>query len=88
MAALQPLSGGRDNWALDFKSPPSWIGKGTRTTLAASGIGARTKRPAEVKPRVDDLLEVIQMTGFRRSYPSQLSAGMKHRTALARAADA
>ena len=33
----------------------------------------------------EEMLELIQMTEFRHHYPPQLSGGMKHRTALARA---
>lgn len=35
--------------------------------------------------RVDELLELTQMTPWRRHYPRQLSGGQKQRTALARA---
>lgn len=38
-----------------------------------------------LRARVDELLEIVQMSDFRDSYPAKLSGGMKHRTALARA---
>jgi len=50
-----------------------------------SELGIQNGVPSELKRRLDDMLNIIQMTDFRRHYPSQLSAGMKHRTALARA---
>jgi sulfate/thiosulfate transport system ATP-binding protein len=40
---------------------------------------------ARIKNRVDELLELIQLTGFSDRYPSQLSGGQRQRVALARA---
>ena len=34
--------------------------------------------------RIEELIEVVGLTGFAKSYPSQLSGGMKKRTVLAR----
>ena len=48
-------------------------------------LGIQDGALSELKLRVDGMLNLIQMTNFRRHYPPQLSAGMKHRTALARA---
>lgn len=38
-----------------------------------------------IKARVEELLELIQMTGLGNRYPSQLSGGQRQRVALARA---
>jgi len=44
------------------------------------------KRPkAEIKERVDNLLEVVGLAGFQTRYPNQLSGGQRQRMALARA---
>jgi sulfate/thiosulfate transport system ATP-binding protein len=44
------------------------------------------KRPkAEIKDRVDHLLEVVGLAGFHTRYPNQLSGGQRQRMALARA---
>jgi spermidine/putrescine transport system ATP-binding protein len=40
---------------------------------------------AEVKRRVDELLEVVRLTDFAKRKPSQLSGGQQQRVALARA---
>ncbi|MBN2331028.1 MAG: ATP-binding cassette domain-containing protein [Candidatus Aenigmarchaeota archaeon] len=48
-------------------------------------LGIQDGALSELKLRIDDMLNLIRMTNFRRHYPPQLSAGMKHRTALARA---
>jgi sulfate transport system ATP-binding protein len=39
----------------------------------------------EIRARVDELLELVQLTGFADRYPSQLSGGQRQRVALARA---
>lgn len=55
----------------------------------AYGLQARRRaeRPgtAEIKRRVDDLLDLIRLSGFGDRYPSQLSGGQRQRVALARA---
>ncbi|MBW8887743.1 MAG: sulfate/molybdate ABC transporter ATP-binding protein [Fibrobacteres bacterium] len=44
------------------------------------------KRPkAEIERRVDELLDLIQLRGIGKRFPSQLSGGQKQRVALARA---
>jgi sulfate transport system ATP-binding protein len=44
------------------------------------------KRPkAEIAARVDELLEVVGLSGYQERYPSQLSGGQRQRMALARA---
>jgi sulfate transport system ATP-binding protein len=44
------------------------------------------KRPrAQTRARVDELLELVHLTGFAHRYPAQLSGGQRQRMALARA---
>src|ERR671936_602715 len=44
------------------------------------------RRPrAEIRRRVDELLELVQLPGLADRYPSQLSGGQRQRMALARA---
>jgi sulfate/thiosulfate transport system ATP-binding protein len=44
------------------------------------------KRPKrEIRERVDELLELVQLQGFADRYPSKLSGGQRQRLALARA---
>lgn len=48
--------------------------------------GPVRKRPkAEIKAKVDNLLEVVGLSGFQSRYPNQLSGGQRQRMALARA---
>lgn len=40
---------------------------------------------AEIKERVLEMMEMVQLSGFEKRYPSQLSGGQKQRVAIARA---
>ncbi|MDZ4267562.1 MAG: TOBE-like domain-containing protein [Mycobacterium sp.] len=51
----------------------------------AFGLKIRKKSKAEIKSKVDDLLEVVGLAGFQSRYPNQLSGGQRQRMALARA---
>jgi sulfate transport system ATP-binding protein len=51
----------------------------------AFGMEIRKTPPAKVKARVEELLELIQLTGMGDRYPAQLSGGQRQRVALARA---
>jgi len=49
------------------------------------GLKIRKRPKAEIKNKVDNLLEVVGLTGFQHRYPNQLSGGQRQRMALARA---
>ncbi|MGZ4338767.1 MAG: sulfate/molybdate ABC transporter ATP-binding protein [Gaiellaceae bacterium] len=51
----------------------------------AFGLKIRRQSKAEIRARVDDLLELVQLQGFGHRYPAQLSGGQRQRMALARA---
>lgn len=53
----------------------------------AFGLEVRRPRPPkeEIKARVDELLELIQLYGYADRFPTQLSGGQRQRVALARA---
>lgn len=51
----------------------------------AFGLKIRKRPKAEVKEKVDNLLEVVGLSGFQNRYPNQLSGGQRQRMALARA---
>ena len=51
----------------------------------AFGLKIRKRSRAEITQRVDELLELVQLSGFGDRYPAQLSGGQRQRMALARA---
>jgi sulfate transport system ATP-binding protein len=51
----------------------------------AFGLQVRKRPKAEIRTRVDELLELVQLQGFGDRYPAQLSGGQRQRMALARA---
>ena len=51
----------------------------------AFGLDIRKRPKDEIRKRVDDLLELVQLSGFADRYPAQLSGGQRQRMALARA---
>ncbi|HYB37691.1 MAG TPA: TOBE-like domain-containing protein [Mycobacterium sp.] len=51
----------------------------------AFGLKIRKRPKAEIKDKIDHLLEVVGLSGFQSRYPNQLSGGQRQRMALARA---
>jgi len=51
----------------------------------AFGLSIRRRPKSEIRARVAELLELVQLTGLGGRYPAQLSGGQRQRMALARA---
>jgi sulfate/thiosulfate transport system ATP-binding protein len=51
----------------------------------AFGLRVQRRPKAEIRRRVDELLELVQLPGLADRYPAQLSGGQRQRMALARA---
>jgi sulfate transport system ATP-binding protein len=51
----------------------------------AFGLTVRRRPRAEIRQRVHELLELVQLEGLAKRYPAQLSGGQRQRMALARA---
>ena len=51
----------------------------------AFGLTIRKRPKDEIRARVDELLELVQLQQFAHRYPAQLSGGQRQRMALARA---
>ena len=50
----------------------------------AFGLKVRGRAKAEIADRLDEILDVVQLTRFRDRFPAQLSGGQMQRVALAR----
>jgi sulfate transport system ATP-binding protein len=51
----------------------------------AFGLKIRHRSRAEIRTRVSELLELVQLVGLAKRYPAQLSGGQRQRMGLARA---
>jgi sulfate transport system ATP-binding protein len=51
----------------------------------AFGLTIRRRPRSEIRQRVTELLELVQLTGLAKRYPAQLSGGQRQRMGLARA---
>lgn len=51
----------------------------------AYGLKMKKVPKAEIRERVTEMMEMVQLSGFEKRYPSQLSGGQKQRVAIARA---
>lgn len=64
----------------DNLMPWRTVAENVRLPLELSGINGR-----EAQHRVQEMIDLVGLTGFDQSYPRQLSGGMAQRVALARA---
>ncbi len=51
----------------------------------AFGLRVRKQKETELKERVYELLSLIQLRGYEKRFPSQLSGGQRQKVAVARA---
>ncbi len=51
----------------------------------AYGLKMKKVKKPEIKERVTEMLDLVQLGGFEKRYPAQLSGGQKQRVAIARA---
>jgi sulfate/thiosulfate transport system ATP-binding protein len=51
----------------------------------AFGLAIRKRPKSEIRQRVGELLDLVQLSGLAKRYPAQLSGGQRQRMALARA---
>ena len=51
----------------------------------AYGLKVKKVKKAEIQERVEEMLAMVQLSGYEKRFPSQLSGGQKQRVAIARA---
>ncbi len=51
----------------------------------AYGLKMKKVKKVDIKERVEEMLQLVQLNGFEKRFPSQLSGGQKQRVAIARA---
>jgi iron(III) transport system ATP-binding protein len=72
------------NMSMIFQSYAIWPNM-TVAENVSFGLEVRKRPRAEVRQRVDQILEVVRMQHLRDRYPQELSGGQQQRVALARA---
>lgn len=80
----EPADPKKHNLAFVFQEPSAFPWLTVEENLA---FGLKVKRlpEAEIKQRVDNMLELLGLTKFRNSYPSQLSVSSEQRIIIGRA---
>ncbi|MDX2155475.1 MAG: ABC transporter ATP-binding protein [Hyphomicrobiaceae bacterium] len=74
----------RRNMSMIFQSYAIWPNMTVEQNVGF-GLELRKLSSAEIKKRVGEILEVVQMGHLGRRYPAELSGGQQQRVALARA---
>ncbi|HEX5816583.1 MAG TPA: ABC transporter ATP-binding protein [Methylomirabilota bacterium] len=74
----------RRNMSMIFQSYAIWPNM-TVAENVAFGLEVRKRPRAEIRRRVDQILDVVRMQHLRDRYPQELSGGQQQRVALARA---
>lgn len=80
----EPADPKRHNISFVFQEPSTlpWLDVWDNI---ATGLRIKKRPPAEVRSKVDDIIDVVGLRGFERYYPHQISGGMKQRVSIARA---
>lgn len=79
-----PVSGPPEGVAMVFQHFGLFPWKSVAANVAY-GLTVRGMSKKEAAPRVRELIELVGLEGFEKSYPYQLSGGMQQRAGLARA---
>jgi NitT/TauT family transport system ATP-binding protein len=80
----QPVDPKRDRISFVFQEPSTlpWLNVWDNV---ATGLRIKKVAPAEIRRKVDEIIEIVGLRGYETYYPHQISGGMKQRVAIARA---
>jgi NitT/TauT family transport system ATP-binding protein len=80
----EPADPKRHNISFVFQEPSTlpWLNVWDNI---ATGLRIKKRPAAEVRRKVDDIINVVGLRGFEKYYPHQISGGMKQRVSIARA---
>jgi NitT/TauT family transport system ATP-binding protein len=67
-----------------FQEPSTFPWLNVRDNIA-TGLRIKGARKADIDAKVNEIVEMVGLTGFEGYYPHQISGGMKQRVAIARA---
>ena len=81
---VSPIPAHKRNMGMVFQSYSLFPNLDVRKNIAF-GLKTRKVDSSNISRRVDEMLEVVQLTGFGDRFPHQLSGGQQQRVALARA---
>jgi ABC-type nitrate/sulfonate/bicarbonate transport system ATPase subunit len=80
----QPVDPKRDSISFVFQEPSTlpWLDVWDNV---ATGLRIKKVAPAEMRRKVDEIIEIVGLRGYEGYFPHQISGGMKQRVAIARA---
>jgi ABC-type nitrate/sulfonate/bicarbonate transport system ATPase subunit len=80
----RPVDPKRDSISFVFQEPSTlpWLNVWDNV---ATGLRIKKASPAELRRKVDEIIDIVSLRGFEIYYPHQISGGMKQRVAIARA---
>jgi ABC-type nitrate/sulfonate/bicarbonate transport system ATPase subunit len=80
----KPVDPKRDSISFVFQEPSTlpWLNVWDNV---ATGLRIKKVTPAEMRRKVDEIIEIVGLRGYEDYFPHQISGGMKQRVAIARA---
>ncbi len=87
VVAGHSVSGPSAERGMLFQSPMlfSWLTVRDNVLFGPRARGRRCRPGSELDHRADAILQTVGLSGFDQAYPHELSGGMRHRVAFARA---
>src|SRR5699024_12523421 len=80
----EPVAPQTHDVAYMFQDYSAWPWQ-TVEEIIGDGLKIKERPEAEIKARVDEMLDMVGLTEYRNYYPGQLSASMLQRVSIARA---